>query len=100
MCSSADINQCKEGNPAVPANKTSPDSVKSGLTKHIITIDDIIRAMGERIPSSAEAPKHFNVAFILVSKDGFSPFPQQLQKLETLRVRFQEWFPWATDGKG
>jgi hypothetical protein len=99
LCEYADINQCQEGSAAVPANKTSPDSVKSGLTKHIVTIDDIIRAMGERIPSSAEAPKHFNVAFILANKEGFYPFPQQLQKLETLRVRFQEWFPWATDGK-
>ncbi|HSW60251.1 MAG TPA: hypothetical protein VLJ60_05595 [bacterium] len=99
MCSSSDIEQCREGSAAVPANKTSPDSNKSGLTKHIVTIDDIIRAMGTRIPSSAEAPKHFNVAFILANKEGFYPFPQQLQKMETLRVRFQEWFTWATDGK-
>lgn len=99
LCSDADINNCKEGSAAVPAPKTSQPSTKSGLTKHIVTIDDIIRAMGTRIPSSAEAPKHFNVAFILASKEGFYPFPQQLQKMETLRIRFQEWFTWATDGK-
>ena len=99
MCSYADIEQCREGSPAVPAAKTSPDSVKSGLTKHVVTIEDVIRAMGTRVPSSAEAPKHFNVAFILANKVGSYPFPQQLQKMETLRVRFQEWFTWATDGK-
>lgn len=99
LCSSTDIEQCREGNPAVPANKTSPDSVKTGWTKHTVSIEDIIRAMGERVPTSADSPKHFNVAFIIANKEGIMPFPNQLQRLETLRVRFQEWFTWATDGK-
>lgn len=100
LCSSADIEQCREGNPAVPAPKSSAPSTKTGLHKHVVTMDDIIRAMGPRVPSSAESQKHFNVAFIIANKNGFYPFPQQLQKLETLRVRMQEWFTWATDGRG
>lgn len=99
LCESSDIEQCREGSPAIPANKTSPDSVKSGLTKHTVTIEDIVRAMGERIPTSAESQKHFNIAFIIANKEGFYPFPNQIQRLENIRVRFQEWFTWATDGK-
>ncbi|MGI6395553.1 MAG: hypothetical protein ACOX2F_12655 [bacterium] len=100
LCSHPDINQCKEGSPAVPAPKTTPDSVQSGLYKHVVTIDDIVNAMGERIPSAADSPKNFNIAFILANKEGTYPFPHQLQRLETLRVRFQEWFSWATEGIG
>jgi len=100
LCSSADIEQCRQGNPAVPGAKTAQPSTKNGVYKHVVTMDDIIRAMGPRVPSSAEAQKHFNVAFILLSKEGVYPFPQQLQRMETFRLRFQEWFAWATDGRG
>jgi len=100
LCKSSDISQCKEGNPAVPAAKTSPASIKSGLHKHVVTIDDIARSMGVRDPSSENSPKHFNIAFILVAKEGFYPLPHQLQKLENTRVRFEEWFTWATGGRG
>jgi hypothetical protein len=99
LCSSENIDECKEGSASVPIAKTAEPKTKSGLYKHIVTIDDVIRAMGERVPSSEDSPKHFNIAFILVSKVGITPFPQQLQKLENIRTRFQEWFTWATDGK-
>lgn len=99
LCNSENIDDCKEGSASVPIAKTTPPKTKSGLHKHVVTIDDIVRAMGERIPNSENSPKHFNIAFILVSKVGINPFPQQLQKLEDIRVRFQEWFPWATGNR-
>jgi hypothetical protein len=73
--------------------------VRNNVTKHVVTIEDVIRAMGTRVPSSAEAPKHFNVAFIMVNKPGILPFPQQLEKLDKIRKRYQEWWTWATDGR-
>ena len=100
LCSDANIENCREGNAAVPGSKSAAPSTKTGLTKHIVTMDDVVRAMGPRVPSSADSQKHFNIAFVLLSKEGFYPFPQQLQKMETLRLRFQEWFTWATDGRG
>jgi large repetitive protein len=99
LCGSADINQCKEGNPQLPTAKKSDPWNRSDVVKHVVTIEDIIRAMGERKPSSAESQKHFNVGFIMVNKPGFLPFPQQLEKLDKIRKRYQEWFHWATDGK-
>ncbi len=100
LCSSPDIEQCREGSPAIPAPKSTPDKTITNMYGHYVTIDDIIRAMGPRIPSSAEAPKHWNVAFIIINQPGIEPFPNQLERLDTLRVRFQEWFSWATDGRG
>ncbi len=97
LCNYADINQCKEGSPAIPAPKNIPDKIITNMYGHYVTIDDIIRAMGPRIPSAAESPKHWNVAFIIINQPGVEPFPNQLERLETLRVRFQEWFSWATD---
>jgi hypothetical protein len=99
LCGSADINQCKEGNPQLPTSKKSEPWTRSDVIKHVVTIEDIIRAMGERKPSSAESPKHFKIGFIMVNKPGFLPFPQQLEKLDKIRKRYQEWFNWATDGK-
>jgi len=99
LCADEDIENCKEGDASIPVSKKTAPKTKSGLYKHTVTIDDVIRAMGERIPSSENSPKHFNIAFILVNKVGFTPFPQQLQKLENIRVRFQEWFTWATGGR-
>ncbi|HDT11861.1 MAG TPA: hypothetical protein ENN58_03895 [bacterium] len=99
LCKSEDINQCTEGDPSVPAPKTTSPSVKSDRYKHTVTIDDIIRVHGEREPASENAPKHFNIAFILVAKEGFYPLPHQFERLEQTRVRFQEWFSWATGGR-
>lgn len=100
LCEYADINQCKEGNPAIPAPKSTPDKTISNMYGHYVTIDDIIRAMGPRVPSAAESPKHWTVAFVIINQPGVDPFPNQIERLETLRVRFQEWFSWATDGRG
>ncbi|HSA32973.1 MAG TPA: hypothetical protein P5077_04525 [bacterium] len=99
LCSSPDIEQCREGSPAIPAAKTSPDKTDSSMYGHYVTIEDVIRAMGPRIPAAADAPKHWNVAFVIINLPGQDPFPNQLTRLDTLRVRFQEWFTWATDGR-
>ena len=96
LCESENIEDCKQGDASVPISKATEPKTKSGLYKHVVTIDDVIRAMGERVPSSENSQKHFNIAFIFVNKVGFTPLPQQLQKLENIRVRFQEWFTWAT----
>ncbi len=99
LCSSANIADCMEGSPAIPAAKSGSPSTISGMYKHEVTIEDIVRAMGARVPAAADAPKHWNVAFVIINQPGVEPFPEQLTQLDTLRVRFQEWFEWATDGR-
>lgn len=39
-------------------------------TKKTLTIEDIIRAEGERVPAFASAPKKFKIGFVLVVQDG------------------------------
>ncbi len=88
------------GSPAIPPAKTGSPNTIEGAPKIVVTIEDVIRAMGERKPSAATAQHDFNVAFIILNQPGIDPFPNQIQKLDALRVRYQEWFKWATDGRG
>src|SRR5207247_3978261 len=44
--------------------------VTIGGTKKVVTIDDIIRAEGERVPKSADAPKSFKIGFVLLVRKG------------------------------
>ncbi len=101
LCNYDDITTCsKEGSPSMPTPHTGSSDTISNMYKHEVTIEDVIRAMGPRVPAAADAPKHWNVAFVIINQPGIDPFPLQLEKLDTLRVRFQEWFEWATDGRG
>ncbi len=100
LCSSPNIADCKEGSPSLPTPHTGSIDTVSNMYKHEVAMDDILRAMGPRVPAAAEAQHDFNVAFIIINLPGVEPFPNQLTRLETLRVRFQEWFSWATDGRG
>lgn len=65
-----------------------------------ISINDIIRAEGPRVPASAAAPKVFRMAFILVTKDGQAPQPGSVEKMERFRSRWVEYFSQATNGLG
>ncbi len=69
-------------------------------TRRDLTIDDVIAAEGERLPRSADAPKVFKLAFILVGGPG-SEVPQaSIDKLDRYRRRFQSYFEEATSGNG
>jgi len=65
-----------------------------------LSINDIIRAEGPRLPSSATAQKTFRMAFILVTKAGEAPQPGSVEKMERFRSRWVEYFNQATDGLG
>ncbi len=99
LCGSSNIENCREGSAGMPGAKNNNPWTRDNWHKHVVTIDDIVRAMGERKPHYNEAQKHFNIGFVIVNKPGVMPFPQQLEKLERIRVRFQEWWYWATDGR-
>lgn len=90
---------CDQGSPALPISRTASPSTLTGFKKIEVTIEDVIRAMGNRVPGSDTAQKDFNVAFVIINQPGVTPFPDQLDKLDKLRVRFEEWFKWATDGR-
>lgn len=69
-------------------------------TRENVSINDIIRAEGPRVPSSATAQKTFRMAFILVTKDGQAPQPGSIEKMNRFRNRWVEYFSEATEGLG
>ncbi len=62
------------------------------------TIDDIIRANGEREP--ATSPCHLKVGFVLVHPANIPPTQFELDKVEAYRVALEDWWEKATDGRG
>jgi hypothetical protein len=62
------------------------------------TIDDVIRAMGPREP--AESPCHSTMAFVFVHRPGSPPTAEDLDKVERYRLALEDWYVWATDGRG
>lgn len=64
-----------------------------------VTIDEIIRIAGERIPSAAESKRQYHQAFILVTSQGRPVEPAQIEKLERIRVAWDQFVSAATDSR-
>jgi len=81
---------------------SSPPAIGTTIrgTRENVSINDIIRAEGPRVPSSATAPKSFRMAFILVTKEGEAPQPGSIEKMERFRARWVDYFSEATNGLG
>ncbi|HEX2521133.1 MAG TPA: IPT/TIG domain-containing protein, partial [Terriglobia bacterium] len=69
-------------------------------TRQEVTVDDIIEAEGPRIPAVAASPKVFRQAFILLVQRGAAPSSAEINKLNRIRQRWQEFFFQATDSLG
>ncbi|MFN8586266.1 MAG: hypothetical protein U0704_00555 [Candidatus Eisenbacteria bacterium] len=63
------------------------------------TVDDIERVHGPRVPDGAVAPRHWRVAFVLVTPHGADATNADLAKLETIRTRFPLTIAQATEGR-
>lgn len=64
------------------------------------TVDDIIAAEGPRLPVAKDAPKTFNMAFVLVSAGGEPVRAASIDKLKTIANEWARYFKTATDGNG
>lgn len=71
-----------------------------GGTRVDVTIEQVIAAEGARVPKSADAPKVFKMAFVLLAREGEPPTQESIDKLQMIRQRWQTFFKDATDGKG
>lgn len=72
----------------------------TGMTRVDVTVDDIIRAEGPRVPAYPNAQSCWRVAFVLVVPPGQTYSAADVAKVEAYRARWQTWFTWATDGRG
>ncbi len=81
--------------------RNSSGTQVSGWTRHDVTADEVVRAMGARIPASPAARRCWRVAFIVVLAQGQTSLSQtMLDKVNRYRNRWGPWFNFATDGRG
>jgi hypothetical protein len=66
--------------------------VTFGGTRKEVTIDSIITANGAREPSVLQSPKVFRQAFILLTKRGQQPAPDQIAKVQNIRNAWVKFF--------
>ena len=67
--------------------------------KKVISIDQVIAAMGPRLPPASDTQKNFSTAFILVVPNGTQPRAEDLDKVEEIGVRWEEHFRRAAGGR-
>jgi hypothetical protein len=68
-------------------------------TRRDVSIDDILRAMGERQPSADNATRLHRQAWIYVITRGSTPSQADLTRLERMRVGFEEFFRRSTENR-
>jgi hypothetical protein len=68
-------------------------------TRRDVTIDDVIAVVGERVPSSAESPRVYRQAFVYVVSAGRTADPAAIEKLDRIRVAWDQFFSAATDSR-
>lgn len=90
-----------QGTDTIAFGRNSSGMTVSGWTRHDITADEIVRAMGARIPASPAARRCWRVAFLVVLAPGQTSLPQaMLDKVNRYQARWGPWFNFATDGRG
>jgi hypothetical protein len=69
------------------------------MTPVEIPVQDIIRAIGPRVPAYPATQRCFRVAFVMVTQPGHTATPQEIALVDSYRTRWESWFSWATDGR-
>ena len=72
----------------------------NNMTRVDVSVDDIVRAEGPRVPAYPNAQNCWRVAFVLVVPPGETYRAADVAKVEAYRARWEQWFTWATDGRG
>gem|GEM_PF-6985506 len=81
----------------VPPYYALPIELHASGTPQLLSIFDIINANGERIPDTSVSQKSFNMAFILVVKNGEVPKGEELARIERFRQEFEKYFYASTE---
>jgi hypothetical protein len=68
-------------------------------TRRDVLIQDVIDAMGPRVPSAAEAPRLHRQAFLFVVGRGVNPSAGDLARIERIRREWEPFFRQATENR-
>lgn len=87
----------------VTPHRTAASNPEVGVTfngtRRDVTIDDVISVVGERVPSSAESARVYRQAFVYVVSAGRTADPAMIDKLDRIRVAWDQFFSAATDSR-
>lgn len=86
-------------NPAIASTRLPEVGTTISGTARYVTIDDIIAAEGERVPSAATSQKTFKTAFLLITRTG-TPTGEEASMVEAVRNGWAGRFASLTGGKG
>lgn len=90
-----------EGTSAYQAtNLPPPDGTHIAATAQTLSVADIVRAEGERVPVASRAQKAFRGAFIILTPPGEPATTAQVQFVDALRKSFEQRFFFLTQGRG
>jgi hypothetical protein len=67
--------------------------------RRTVRMEDVLAAMGARVPDAAHAPRSSRLAFILVSDASAPATPTRVAGVARIRTRLEELFPAATGGR-
>jgi hypothetical protein len=83
--------------------KTAASSPAAGVTfsgvRRDVTIDDVIAVLGPRTPSAAHSQREFRQAFIYVVAPGRTADPLALEKLDRIRMAWDQFASAATGSR-
>ena len=87
-------------NPSVPPGRLPEVGTTITGTRREVTIEDVVAAEGERLPSAAAAPKRFKMGFVFLVRPGEQAEGLELSAINTIRDAFSTRALILTGGKG
>ena len=68
-------------------------------TRRDVLIQDVIAALGPRVPSAGDSPRVHRQAFVFIRRTGASPDPLDLTRLRRIREQWPAFFTRATENR-
>ena len=95
------INNARNGNQAVTATSVLPKGMTISGQRLDVTVQDVIAALGPRIPNAQDAQKDFNVAFVVVTRPGQTAADVATisAEVDQFRVMWEQTFATWTGGR-
>jgi hypothetical protein len=82
------------------ANESFPrGNVRFQGVRHDVTIDDVVWALGPRVPSAALTTRTLRHAFVYVTSPGAPVSAAAVRKLDTFRLAFEQFVSAATGSR-
>jgi subtilase family serine protease/flagellar hook assembly protein FlgD len=85
-------------NPSVDPRQTPELDAEMEGAPETVTVEQLVAAMGPRIPDHRASPKEFRLGFVFLTRPGTDPDPEDLAVVETLRQYFAAHFFALTRG--